>query len=1328
MGLIDELAKLQGVTATGGGYGYDPTQEYNMEVRFAEDGTPYNARAETPLIPGHTRAGPMFNAPSVEVPTEPSLLNYGENYYSGTPFVPQDVSPTIQSAVNPTQEQSVDPMSLYNRQGRADYTPQDTYNPNTIWGDPSLESLPDPTMDAYAEQDYYAEQERQAKIEAQYQALLKAQGIKEEELESYNIPDPREALMQDVGYPTTGPMSPNTSPDTLESLLKAKTLENRSEWDMRRADDQFNNLDNQYDVANQVATDDFGNELFNANEHGQTRYDINAIKQESLDNLMMKDREPVVTPPVVAPTDNKPNYPSHLTPYAIKMLEEQRKRNEMFQGIGDTATGIYEGAKTLGSDIYDDVTGFDYKGLGSDIYKEGADAVQGAKDLYQDFTKPDTRTHTQKIRDAQTNYAEPVKEFITDTIPEFVSDVDVSGTDQVNTVLDLNQQAGDAIIGYIENSIVGETYKDWKSRETKELGKGAVLDVIGTNLPTSIGKSTEGVLSMVEHPIETGKAIIDVASGALQHVLPDDWSWNKDDQKMATQAWEMIVEDYGSLEAFRKTLAERPAEAIPLLFALGLISKVAAVATVRKLNDPALLDKVESMSKAIDPTNLGPSSEMFMGGSAKYPPKGLEQAKKMLDNEGGKYSNVLEKKIWTATGWHQLPDGNWAFEISDKKLSFKNLDDAEDVIMGSGVMPEYGGVLGDFTNGSLFKHDELYRQYPEIEGWVTVVKYGKAYARGIDGGVVNPYTGTKGSFNPLTKEVTVYVDPIQGFTADTMSTWLHEIQHGIQELENWMSGGTNSASFMAKLEQSLRNDQRPFAKDKRKYDKHAFQYEYANKLEQRDYWKNFANSDNLTGKARHIYNNQLWYKHSTEIRKLYGAPPKKHNIAKHNEYLRNVAKFYEDEYSDSLWKIKEGTKYSDRGSIDSEWMLEVDNMTVKNKTASIERKMDKNRTNVVEWNNIQRTVEEIRNATDSDTRTKIYKRLQGEVQARNTQDRMGLGDKGRAWAAPFETMDTYNTDVIYTKTPTHTRVNSGNLPWNMTSKGDGDFYIQRVGPNAGKVSKTRNGPSDIAFSTDKGALDSDYAYYAVMSLEKQLQSRAHGTAQQAINMTDVDAVLTDLFQNMNKVDSKVDDGVLGQFGKTKGTFYTADELGKEALGYDDVNKFVTKVHQRQSTTKQSIRSSIAKDLGGEYSGNVEVPEGIANSIGDRGSRISVNGNDVYFHISVEDDVIYLPNIAVSGKNKGLGTKFMDAMKNFADETSQDIVIYKVTNDDFFRKFDWLEETKSGGSFKYKAKKGNKSFGLGELDDIWNKAHKVDDGEGLLKIKKKVTKPKNGLLD
>jgi len=73
MGLFEGLLSQPGVVATGGGYGYDPSQDYK-EVRFTEDGTPYNANPDSPLIPGHTREGPMFDLPTVEVPTEPSLL------------------------------------------------------------------------------------------------------------------------------------------------------------------------------------------------------------------------------------------------------------------------------------------------------------------------------------------------------------------------------------------------------------------------------------------------------------------------------------------------------------------------------------------------------------------------------------------------------------------------------------------------------------------------------------------------------------------------------------------------------------------------------------------------------------------------------------------------------------------------------------------------------------------------------------------------------------------------------------------------------------------------------------------------------------------------------------------------------------------------------------------------------------------------------------------------------------------------------------------------------------------------------------------------------
>ena len=540
MGLFDELLSQPGVTATGGGTGYDPRDD-EMEVRFTAEGTPYNARHGTPLHEGHTRANqPMFDLPTVEVPTEPSLLNYGYD---------QTVQPPQQVDVNPTQEY-IDPMSLYNRQGRADYIPQNIVDTNTVFGSPSLGSLPNPTQDASAMEALNkasAERDKQAQIEAQLQVLLKAQG-----------------------------------------------LDNRAEWDMRRADDQFANLDKQYDINNQVATDDFGNPLLNANEHGQTSYDINAIKQESLDNLMMQDREPVVTPPVVTPTDNKPNYPSHLTPYAIKMLEEQRKRNEMFQGIGDTATGIYEGAKTLGSDIYDDVTGFDYKGLGSDIYKEGADAVQGAKDLYTDFNKPDTRTHRQRMIDNQTNVVEPVKEFITDTIPEFAGD------------------AYEGILGPLVGNWYDNLSKDAEGPTQEYDSATGVQKPMVFNFKKSLATEVKGLVDAATSPVETADAIASVISGAVQHTLPDDMAWNEDSKKMAGAIGQMYAERYGSIDGFKKALAEDPVPVLIELTGAGLVSKVVAARTLASMKKIDMGEALEKFTdKAVETATMGMEKRGF---------------------------------------------------------------------------------------------------------------------------------------------------------------------------------------------------------------------------------------------------------------------------------------------------------------------------------------------------------------------------------------------------------------------------------------------------------------------------------------------------------------------------------------------------------------------------------------------------------------------------------------------------------------------------------------------------------------------------------------------
>lgn len=79
----------------------------------------------------------------------------------------------------------------------------------------------------------------------------------------------------------------------------------------------------------------------------------------------------------------------------------------------------------------------------------------------------------------------------------------------------------------------------------------------------------------------------------------------------------------------------------------------------------------------------------------------------------------------------------------------------------------------------------------------------------------------------------------------------------------------------------------------------------------------------------------------------------------------------------------------------------------------------------------------------------------------------------------------------------------------LKSQGEGDFYIRRVGPNAGKVTKERNGPSDIAVTVDEEAsgMMPEYTMYLMMSLEGRLKSRLRGSVQQSIRQQDVYEIL-----------------------------------------------------------------------------------------------------------------------------------------------------------------------------------------------------------------------------
>ena len=165
---------------------------------------------------------------------------------------------------------------------------------------------------------------------------------------------------------------------------------------------------------------------------------------------------------------------------------------------------------------------------------------------------------------------------------------------------------------------------------------------------------------------------------------------------------------------------------------------------------------------------------------------------------------------------------------------------------------------------------------------------------------------------------------------------------------------------------------------------------------------------------------------------------------------------------------------------------------------------------------------------------------------------------------------------------------------------------------------------------------------------------------------------------------------------------------EEAKGFESEDAFIEKKYASQQRDRSRFKQRIAKDLGGKYTRKVEVPDDIASYIGDYGHKISTEDGDIYFIASSENGTIYMPNLAVVGKGKGLGTKFMNAMKKVADETSQEVSIYKVTNPKFFDRFDWLDKDQYD-DFKYTPAEKN-FIGVSDLRDIWRTAHGKETGE------------------
>lgn len=126
-------------------------------------------------------------------------------------------------------------------------------------------------------------------------------------------------------------------------------------------------------------------------------------------------------------------------------------------------------------------------------------------------------------------------------------------------------------------------------------------------------------------------------------------------------------------------------------------------------------------------------------------------------------SGIDNETIRQNTGWFQDRNGDWKFEFSDKDMSLKNIKLEKDKT---------------YKLGDILEHDTLFTVYPQLKNLKIQFK---------DLNKVN------GNYNKNNNDIRLNNNLI-GNSAKIEGTIIHEIQHAIQNIENFENGMTSKLS------------------------------------------------------------------------------------------------------------------------------------------------------------------------------------------------------------------------------------------------------------------------------------------------------------------------------------------------------------------------------------------------------------------------------------------------------------------------------------------------------------------------------------------------------
>jgi hypothetical protein len=441
--------------------------------------------------------------------------------------------------------------------------------------------------------------------------------------------------------------------------------------------------------------------------------------------------------------------------------------------------------------------------------------------------------------------------------------------------------------------------------------------------------------------------------------------------------------------------------------------------------------KIRSVNAQFDPAKSSSSNLLASGlaGTAIAGGLGSQEAEASFLGQGAKYadkfmldiaqkmerSGIEPDEIWQKTGWGKGVDDKWRFEVSDdmaqlnvpEKASGKQAEEAnqllnrlddysdEDIVLEMELFdfkgtPEeykaeqareayeklYDTTKSDYPLESVLDHPDLMNADPSLKG--------------IDTQFRNSWQSNKGaSYTPSEDMIRIGREE-----ADKGSAMLHEVQHATQQREGFARGGSPEMARFHGID-ALSGKKGPYSKgysaardalyDMGRYGK----ADYIGKL------NTLANSANPRPSS--ITNLSDFYQYSDEIRSKFGSMPNTKAKGR-DEWLRSAAAFIRN-------KNVEGLDYYDE-------MLAKNAMRdpaeYKKKYAKAKRQFDKNSGDFKEYKGIDKEIADFESLEPYEQ----YKRLAGEVEARNVQARMNMTPAERRAKAPWLTEDVPRSQQI----------------------------------------------------------------------------------------------------------------------------------------------------------------------------------------------------------------------------------------------------------------------------------------------------------------------------